>query len=284
MIRLLFWVVLCCFSFVQGQTLEKTLLWKISGNGIENPSYLYGTIHITCDNQLPTKVVKALNETQQLYLELDLDSPTLQQEMMMGMTMRNGITMSSLSSEEDFKIVDAFLKKNIGFSATMLNAIKPFMVSAMLYPKMIDCQVKSIENALMEISKNKNQSVFGLETVKEQMEVFETIAYDIQMEELIKTAKSELVNDRKEMQQVMAIYASEDVDKMVEFSKKSDNKISSQFDSVLLENRNVNWIPKIIEIAQQKSTFFGVGAAHLGGEMGVIRLLRKSGFTVEPVF
>jgi uncharacterized protein YbaP (TraB family) len=111
MIRILFWVILCSLNFVHAQSLEKTLLWKISGEGIKEPSYLYGTIHITCDNQLPAKVLKALDKTQQLYLEINMDSPTLQQEMMMGMTMRNGITLNSLSSEEDFKIVDAFLKK-----------------------------------------------------------------------------------------------------------------------------------------------------------------------------
>ena len=52
---------------------------------------------------------------------------------------------------------------------------------------------------------------------------------------------------------------------------------------MLLKNRNTNWIPKIEKAAKEKPTFFGVGAAHLGGDDGVIKLLRKKGYTVEAV-
>jgi uncharacterized protein YbaP (TraB family) len=268
----------------EAQNLEKSLLWKITGNGIKEASYLYGTMHITCDATLPQKAIKALDATNQLYLELNMDDPTLQQSMMQSMMMKDGKTMSSLVSEEDFKIVDEFLTKQLGYSAQMLNTFKPFMVSAMLYPKMIDCAMQSVEGNLMTVIKEQQEEVFGLESIEEQMNVFDAIPYEVQMKELVKTAKNNLEKDKKEMELLLEIYKSEDINAIYTVSQESENEITSKFEEILLSNRNKNWIPIIEKVAKEKATFFGVGAGHLGGEMGVIQLLRKKGYKVEPVF
>ncbi|MEM9932872.1 MAG: TraB/GumN family protein, partial [Bacteroidota bacterium] len=51
----------------------------------------------------------------------------------------------------------------------------------------------------------------------------------------------------------------------------------------MITNRNESWISRIGEIASDKSTFFGVGAGHLGGEKGLISLLKEAGYEVEAV-
>jgi uncharacterized protein YbaP (TraB family) len=268
----------------EAQDLEKSLLWKISGNGIKEASYLYGTIHITCDATLPQKAIIALEATNQLYLELDMDDPALQQSMMQGMMMKDGKTMSSLVSAEDFKVVDEFLTKQLGYSAQMLNTFKPFMVSAMLYPKMIDCEMQSVEGNLMTVTKDQKEEIFGLESIEEQMNVFDAIPYEVQMKELVKTAKNNLEKDKKELELFLDIYKSEDINAMYAAMQKSENDITSNYEEILLSHRNKNWIPIIEKVAKEKATFFGVGAGHLGGEMGVIQLLRKKGYKVEAVF
>lgn len=271
------------FGISSAQTNGKSLLWKISGNGLKHHSYLYGTIHITCDATLPEKVKNALDKTDQLCLELDMDDTNMQTEMMGGMMMKDGVTMQSLTSKEDFEIVDAFLTKNLGFSAKMLNTLKPFMVSAMLYPRMISCEMQSVEGALINITKEQKEETIGLETVTEQLNVFDAIPYQDQMNELVKTAKSDLSRDVKELNEMLELYKTEDIEAMYTFTQQSENVLTSQFDDELLNSRNQNWIARISKIAHNKATFFGVGAAHLGGEKGVINLLRKYGFTVEPV-
>ena len=79
-----------CSLLVGAQKLENSLLWKISGNGLKQPSYLFGTIHITCDATLDQNVLDAMDATSQLYLELDMDNPGLLMEMMGGMMMKDG--------------------------------------------------------------------------------------------------------------------------------------------------------------------------------------------------
>lgn len=79
-------------------------------------------------------------------------------------------------------------------------------------------------------------------------------------------------------------YQSEDIEAMITLMRTSENEISSKFETIMLTERNKKWVPRIISIAKEKPTFFGVGAGHLGGENGVINLLRKAGYKVDPVF
>jgi uncharacterized protein YbaP (TraB family) len=102
-------IALASIASVAGFAQEKSLLWKISGNGLTESSYLYGTVHVTCDATLDEATLDALKKTTQLYLELDMDDPALQTEMMSGMMMKDGVTMSSLVSPEELKNFDNYI-------------------------------------------------------------------------------------------------------------------------------------------------------------------------------
>lgn len=281
-------IILTITSFIialatNAQKLDNSLLWKISGNGLEKPSYLYGTMHAVCETNIDEDVMKAFEETDQLYLELDMDDPNLQASMMNGLMMKDGITITSLISEDDAKLLDAFLIKNIGYSLSLINTFKPFMVSTMYLPKLLDCPMKAVDLELMKISKEQNEGTFGLETVEDQLAVFDRIPYKVQIEELMKVAKNGLVNDKKEIQKMLTVYKSENIEEMLKLTKDSDNKITSKFSEELLIKRNKNWIPIIEKVVKEKPTFIGVGAGHLAGNNGVIKLLQKQGYNVEPI-
>lgn len=280
-VLLLFTLFISLFS--NAQELEKSLLWKISGNGLNKPSYLFGTIHLTCDTSLDENTLNALEATEQLYLELDMDDKSIQMQMMKLMMMKDGAKLSTLLSPEDFKILDEFMKKNLNMSAKLFDSFKPFMISSMLFPKMLDCKSKSVESELMKITKEQNEEIFGLEKAEDQMKVFDEISYQDQAEELLKTVKDNLEKDKKEFQEMITIYQNKDIEGMLKLMNESDNKITSENQDILLNDRNKNWIPIMVKTMKDKPTFFGVGAGHLAGEEGVIKLLRKKGYKVEAV-
>ena len=281
--NLLLFVGIFASLFANAQELEKSLLWKISGKGLKSPSYLFGTIHATCDATLDANTLKALDETTQPFLEIDMDDKAMPMQMMKYMKMNDDEKLSTLLSAEDFEIVDVFLKENMKMSAKMFDTFKPFMVSAMLMPKLLDCKYASVESELMRVTKEQNEEVYGLEKVEEQMKVFDAIPYQTQADELLKTAKNGLEKDKVEFQKMMETYKSGDIEAMLVMMDDSDNKITSENKDVLLNNRNKNWVPLIIKTAKEMPTFFGVGAGHLAGDEGVIKLLRKKGYSVEAV-
>ena len=290
--KILVVVAICASVWSFGQNAAKTaekgnaksLLWKISGNGLSAPSYLYGTIHITCDATLEKPTLDAIANTAQLYLELDMDDPQMQMTMIQGMMMKNGKTMKTMMSDADYKMVDAYFTQTLGMGLAALDKMKPFMLTTLLLPSMLDCPMQSVEQELMKVNASQNKEVLGLETVQEQLAVFDAIPYEVQLAELIKSVRNKFANDKAEMVKMYAVYQSADIDAMQNMTAESENKITADYQDELLNDRNANWIPKIEQIAKQKPTFFGVGAGHLGGEKGVIALLKKKGYTVEPIF
>ncbi|TCK64682.1 hypothetical protein DFQ05_2665 [Winogradskyella wandonensis] len=265
------------------QQLENSTLWKISGNGLETPSYLFGTIHITCDATLDANVKKALDETEQLVLELDMDEPNMQAEMMQHLYMKDGLTLKDIVSEEDYEAIDNMLKKHMGISVTMMQTMKPFFLSAALYPKLIDCPMMSFEEELIKVAKQQDEEIKGLETIDFQISMFDEIPYEEQAKDLIRSAKDDLAYDKSMFAKMMKIYKEENISAMIDMMNDETYGSVSKYQDKLLDNRNKNWIPKIGKYAKEKPTFFGVGAGHLAGKNGVINLLRKAGYTVEAV-
>jgi uncharacterized protein YbaP (TraB family) len=81
---------------------------------------------------------------------------------------------------------------------------------------------------------------------------------------------------------MMNIYISQNTDALTEIM--ADTSFSEgENDDLLLKNRNENWVKQLDTILKQKNIFIGVGAAHLLGDVGLIALLRKEGYTVTPL-
>jgi len=274
---------LLCGSMLVAQPLEKALLWKITGKDIKAPSYLFGTVHMTCDASLSPAVKTALEETAQLYLEIDMDDPMLQWQMASKMMIENNGSIKSMVSADDFKFLDEFFTERLSTSIETLQTIKPMFLLTMLVPQLLDCPMQSVEQELMSISAEQNEPVFGLETVEDQFNAIGAIPLEEQVAELLKSARGNLDKDKAELDKLMEIYQAQDIEGLYALTLESENAMTAKYTADLLDNRNRNWIPVIVEAARQKPTFFGVGAAHLAGNQGVIKLLRKQGYTVTPV-
>ncbi len=263
--------------------LENSLLWKISGNGIEKPSYLYGTIHLTCDYVFTDKLKKAFDETDQLVLELDMSDPNLQVDMMKFIFMENGKTIQSLLTKEDYETLATFFKKQVGMDMKLFNTMKPLAITSALTSKMASCEGgTSYEMEFIKVTKTQEENVIGLETVEDQMKAFDNIPYEEQLKSLVEMAKEGTEKRQEEFAKMTKYYNAEDLEGLLNFSSEQGMEAGSQEN--LVDQRNRNWIPLIIKITKETPTFIGVGALHLPGEQGVINLLRKQGYTVEPVY
>jgi len=276
-------LALFTFLTINAQQLENTTLWKITGNGLEKPSYLFGTIHLTCDASFDDAINIALDETTQIVLEIDMDDPALQQKMMGDMFMKDGKTLKDFISEEDYTMLDVFFKKHVGMSIENMQNMKPFFLSTMLYPKMLDCPMQSYELELVKIAKQQQEEVKGLETIEDQLEVFDKIPYEEQIKDLLKTAKDDLKYDKANFAKMLEVYGDEDISKLLKMIVEDKNYSFGKYQDIFLNQRNKNWISKIESYSKDQSTFFAVGAGHLAGEEGVINLLRASGFTVTAL-
>ncbi|WP_338218545.1 TraB/GumN family protein [Algoriphagus sp. oki45] len=261
---------------------ESSLLWKVSGNGLSQDSYLFGTIHIICADQfvMDQRIQEAFDRSSQIILELDMDDPQLQaqmQQLSINPQMKN---ISQELSEEDAGVIDAFLMEKYGAGLQQLGILKPFVLSSMVLLKSLPCQqIESYENFFTTRAQEASKPLVGLETVAFQMGIFDQIPQKLQLDELAKMIKEKSAEE--EFRKLMDAYLSEDIEAL--FEAMNEDGFMVEYRDLILDSRNKAWIPILEKEMSNKSVFAAVGGGHLGGENGVIALLREQGYTVTPI-
>jgi len=273
---------------------EKALLWKIEGNDLEVPSFLFGTIHMIGkeDYVLRESVKSALDDAAQITFEINMDDMTDMGAMMpllMKMFMKNDTTLQDLLSKEDYEVVeDHFAQSELPLPMVFLEKMKPMFLT-MLDPEAMGSldmdggEVVSYEMELYEIAQKQDKEIGGLETAEYQMSVFDKIPYKAQAEMLVQGIK--VTEDTTAIDQLaimVEMYKSQDIQAMQEMMEGDGSEFAG-YEDILLIDRNRNWIPVMEKMMGEKNVFFAVGAGHLGGEEGVIALLRAEGYKVTAV-
>jgi uncharacterized protein len=295
-------IVLISFQLVSCKTsnkasntnadLEKSLLWKVTGPGLTKPSYVFGTIHLidSKDYFLPKGTMSALDDVSNVVFELDMKEMSDMSKIMSMMNklyMKDDKTLKDLLSDAEYKAVGDFFQSK-GLPLFMFERMKPMFLSIFASGDMSpgDLQsgkMKSYEMELLEMAENAGKSTGGLETVEFQISLFDAIPYEAQAKMLVdaiqKGSNSEGDDEFKKMTDM---YKSQDINAMVKMISEEGSDVSG-FEDKLLSERNKNWIPLMIEMAKKQPTLFAVGAGHLGGDTGVIKLLKKTGMKVEPI-
>ena len=276
-------------SSKQDANTETALLWKIEGKEIE-PSYLFGTIHmIDKDEYFFTKEMEeALEETDGLVLEIDLEDAMdlgAQMGLLQKAFMRGDTTLQDLLTEEEYNLVKAHFE-DMGIPFFLFERVKPMFLTIFASEDMFSGgglnmdDVKSYELELIEMAKAQEKPVDGLETVEYQMSIFDSIPYHAQADMLVTSISSE-AEEEGVMDTLVYYYKKQDLGKLDELL--NSDPTTRQYRTVLLDNRNRNWIPIMQEKMADNSIFFAVGAGHLNGEYGVIKLLEKQGYKLSPI-
>lgn len=170
-----FFLVVLIFFWIKGhsQTTENALLWEITGNGISEPSYIYGTMHMLCDEDflISEELHSTLRKVDNLVLELDMGAPDFMTEMQTAMV--SPIPLSQKLSSKDFNALDSLLLIKTSMSLKMLDNLSLQAVSSLMMLKSLPCYApKSFEIELLALAKQQEKDVVGLETVSQQMDFF----------------------------------------------------------------------------------------------------------------
>ncbi len=275
-------------SLAQKNNENNTLLWKISGNGIDKPSYLFGTIHMLCadDAVLSSRMLKAISNCDEVYFEVDMDNLFEMLGAMNKMKMKGDTTLRDLLSEADYKKVKEYFEgRSSLLPFSMLETYKPILAASTLEQSSLPCDnTAMMEQVIMTEAKANNKKIKGLETMSYQAGVLDSIPYKLQAEQLVSYIDSAGNGDagNKQMKEMFDAYKAQDLQKLEEMMVETDAGMAG-FTDIMLYHRNQNWVKKLKTLLADKALLIAVGAGHLPGEKGVINLLRKEGYTVTPV-
>lgn len=269
------------------------VLYKVEGNGLTSPSYIFGTHHLA-----PISVIEDFGATApfkgatQVVGEIDMT----QDQMQMAMSMQSHMlapsdsTLSKVISPKDYAIVNEQFKKWApmpGMDLTMLEPMKPMAVNTIVVAGMTREAMpgynpeEQLDGWFQTTGQQDGKKIIPLETVEQQAALlFDTTPISFQADALVEMLK----NPDKAVSQTKILsdaYMAQDLDKMLKLSEEEEEH--PEFMIALLDRRNADWLTKLPGIFKEGSTFVAVGALHLAGDKGIIEGLRKAGYTVTPV-
>ncbi|MDE6342274.1 MAG: TraB/GumN family protein, partial [Muribaculaceae bacterium] len=274
-------------------TASGQVLYKIEGNGLKAPSYIFGTHHVA-----PLSVaeqfgaIEPFNSATQVVGEIDMtqDQMALAMAMQPHMVAPADSTLSKVISPEDMAVISEEFKKWApmqGIELSMLDGMKPMVVSSMAVVGMCaesmpgyDPQAQ-LDTWFQTTGKTAGKTIVPLETVELQAELlYDFTPIAVQAESLVELLK----DPAKAMEQTKTLseaYMAQDLKKMYDLSLQDDSH--PEFMEAMLDKRNADWLTKLPAIFENGPAFVAVGALHLAGDKGVLEGLRKAGYTVTPV-
>ena len=279
---------------------QAQLLYRISGNGLESPSYIVGTYHLapaSFADSIPG-MSEAIENTQQVCGELDMMDafkPENTARLLQSQMLPEGVTLSSLLTADQLSRLNALLLEVLGTNledeayAAQVEKMKPVALSTTLslasYMKKAQSfnPMELLDNYFQMLALQNGKSVIGFETVEFQMGVLYGSELPEQVDDLMCLVDhfdeaTELVD------RITSAYFSQNfqqLESVLEEEMEGTCAATPEEEAALLDDRNHNWIKLMPDMMAEKPTLFAVGAGHLCGEQGVLKLLEGLGYTVE---
>jgi uncharacterized protein YbaP (TraB family) len=264
---------------------DNSLLWEISGKDIKVPSYLFGTFHLMCkeDISLSTNLKKAVQHSKEVYFEMDLDDPSNTLGALLFINMKDGKTLKDLYTQEEYERVKSFFSDSLKTNIVMLERMKPNFLEALLYPLMMPCKnMSGMEEEIMAFAKKEKKEIKGFETIAFQASVFDSIPYKDQAKELLQMIDS-VSEYSMYFDKMLDVYKTQKLSAMQKMFEDPQFNMDEKDQDILLNKRNRDWVQQLNKILPDTNVFIAVGAGHLVGEKGLISLLRKEGYILRPV-
>ncbi|MBO4503208.1 MAG: TraB/GumN family protein [Bacteroidales bacterium] len=267
---------LACTAFAQ------SLLWRVSGRDLKVSSYLYGTIHIQ-DKRVfafDSTVWHCFNSCDALAVEvlLDrLDYSTVREKMLLP----EGQSLVKMLSKEDLAVLDSLCKAKLGVGVIFLGNMKPFFLSSALQQADLPKEMPlALDLFFLQQARNRGMYCYGLEDYMDQIKATDAITLDDQLK-ILRQTLHETGDVAASFDSLTLAYLAFDLETITKML--DDTMLPDNFRRVLVEKRNQTMYKGFRKLAKKQRVFCAVGAAHLPGDKGLIGLLRKKGYTVEPV-
>jgi uncharacterized protein YbaP (TraB family) len=265
-----------------------SLLWKISGNGLKQPSFLYGTMHTTDARvfAFSDSVMPFFSSAKAYAMELD-PKEAFNMGLLTRLMMGGDYSLKKMIPEKEYRYLDSVVREQIGFSVKIFDNVAPVLTMTMLEMGSMELSDSSIQGNkdvldmyFYKQAKKKKKTIIGIETVDEQISALNSLSYQEQADLLINEIHS-FQENKTEGVDVVKFYLQQNLDSLA--TNDMDEQMPPKFYNALITDRNIRMANRIAEFVRERSTFIAIGALHLPKETGVIELLRKKGFTVEAI-
>lgn len=261
------------------------LLWEISKAGHE-PSCLFGTIHSE-DPQvvnLPAPVREAMDASRSVVLEILMDADAMKYSGT-AMLMLDGRLLPDVIGQPLYEKVSVVIASR-GIPGQVLKHMKPWAAAVTLSTPAPETG-EMLDRVLYQDAVAQGKAVYGLETLQEQLDLFDTMPEADQIA-LLRDAVDNFQQLDTLHAELLAAYKQRDLGELLTIYEASmragDQRLAEDFQLRLIDERNQRMAERMQPYLQQGKAFVAVGALHLPGKDGLLKRLEQQGYTVTRVY
>lgn len=259
---------------------HNSLIWKIEGESLPSPSYVFGTMHVRdrrAFRQL-TLVHEKMAACEGYAAEFHLDESMGQAEAN-AMQLPTGKALSSFFPAKELKRYRNLLLKSTGLDLANFEKVLPFVVLNLATEHLLAKDMpEPLDQHLWNHAKLAGKSLYGIETFQEQMSVLAQIPLETQVK-MLSGLCANISKFRHYLRRLAEHYEASELQQLYKMVKRNTKDLRP----LMLYHRNEVMAERIAALTQQQSVFISIGAAHLSGGKGVLRLLKKKGLSISPV-
>lgn len=259
---------------------KQTFLWKIFYPDNTDISYLFGTMHVK-DNRafgaLPI-VEEKINDCDTFAAEFDFGTANASQMNYQALLPDNQL-LKNLFKPKKYKILSDLFLQQTGVDIEPFGNQKPFFIYQLLTETLFKEDMPfALDHHLYEYAKGQGKTLTGVETFAEQLAILDNISIEEQKKILYQSVKN-FKKYRRQLKKLTYLYQSGRLQQLNKSARKSMGKLRK----MMIDDRNIIMAERIAKMTAAQSTFVAIGAGHLGGKNGVLRLLKLEGMKVKPV-
>ena len=264
------------------------VLWQVVYEA-KPVAHIFGTMHSSDPDimALPPPVVQAFRAAPTLSVEVILDE-TAMQRISAAMRLPKGQRLQDFVPPDLFNRAAAAAEP-LGWQPIHLSRLKPWAVAMLISFAPEDAQRKNapppLDLWLMQVARARHKPVYALETLGEQVNVFDTMPTQDQVAHLRAVAMP-AAEKRRILAAMKDAYLRRDIEHIFRMMREeeSDRALREKIDKRLLDDRNRRMVERMLPRFDDGGAFIAIGAAHLPGENGVLALLEQRGYSVARVY
>jgi hypothetical protein len=262
------------------------ILWEISGNGLQAPSYLFGTLKFIGEKEyyIPSQVTSRIDKSKIFAIEDQVDDHA-RHELNTAFHFPPGESLATQLSKDDYQKVENFFGKefNIGKSTfeSKYAKLKPLPLSMVMTRLSLGEKVKYYDVQLLFYAKHHNLDCYSLEEVGREAAALKAFPMEDQVAALLHSVNN-FDQQKSEYRKLMTDFSTGNIEEIYQYTLHPTENNPAFVESFYYK-RNEEWLPKIEKMMADKPSFVVVGISHLEGERGLISLLKKKGYTLTGV-
>lgn len=268
-----------------GQDFNRGLLWKIETPSVA-PSYLFGTYHSSDPRitTLPCPVHEVFHRTSSYTMEVIFNGAGIV-SMAEAMFFSDGKILKDVLGEPLYRETLRAAGASETGGSSSINNMKPWAVMmTLLDPR--EGGGLFLDMALQLAATRLGKPTYGLETMQEQIAVFNGMSLDDQVVLLRDTVHNHQLAQNA-MEEITQAYLKRDLGALLVLSEKfkpRDARVHDAMMERLLLRRNINMAERMRVRLKEGNAFVAVGALHLPGDTGLLQLLSSAGYRVTRIY